>query len=157
MTPPDLGDDAAREAELAEALSSYERARDWDDPVREAWVVFVDATTRADKARVSRDLARGHLESAREAVARVQASPSPVRGQSSARARQWHEASVALQSASKTYQSALETAHESERAELLAASAFEHQRDQSPYVAALWRRCKQLGAVDGQLERNRAS
>ena len=132
---------------LAEGTAAYARARDWDDVVHRAWRAAVAAVRAADGARATLAGATVRLRAARDAVAALQTLPPPQRGEGAHRSRLWHEASAALREATVSHASVNEAAATAERTERLRVMEFEHARDDSPYVAALWRECIRLGAV----------
>ena len=132
---------------LSEATAAYVRARDWDDAVHLAWRAAVAAVRAADGARATLAGATVRLRAARDAVAAVQALPPPQRGEGAHRSRRWHEASAALRDATVAHALADESAEGTARLERLRVMEFDHARDDSPYVAALWRECIRLGAV----------
>lgn len=134
--------------ELRAALTAFARARDWEDPVREAWRAAADAAEQADDARRTLVQASQALETARAEVARVQALQLSVRGRGPLGTKLWHQASATLVRASVDCATATAHAEERERISRILEAEYERQRDSCPYVAALWRACVRSGASD---------
>ena len=147
--------DRANALATATATAAFVRARDWDDNVCRAWRAAVAAVHAADAARAALAEASVKLASARGAAAAIQALSPPRRGEGAHRARQWHEASAALRDATVGLNDLTGRAEASARAERLRVMEFEHARDDSPYVAALWRECIRLGAIPNVAQRCR--
>jgi hypothetical protein len=83
----------------------------------------------------------------------VQAVRALAIGEGATRARQWHQASATLREATATKSVLERTCGECERVQADSVAEFERIREDTPYVAALWRECIRLGA-DSDTVRN---
>jgi hypothetical protein len=136
----------SRAAKLSASLAAFVRAREWDDPVRVAWLAVSVADNQLRDAQRALAAISLELEQARQALLDLQGlKPTPdAHGTNSTQV--WYRAAATLRVASVSHAETLRAAQQGERALRLAWSKYTTARDNSPYIAALWRACVALGA-----------
>ena len=136
----------SRAAKLSASLAAFVRAREWDDPVRVAWLAVSVADNQLRDAQRALAAISLELEQARQALLDLQGlKPTPDAHVTNS-TQVWYRAAATLRVASVSHAETLRAAQQGERALRLAWSKYTTARDNSPYIAALWRACVALGA-----------